>query len=354
MMAKKAQAGIKDVARRAGVSLGTVSHVLNHPERVTPALMERVTVAMEELNFVRNGAASQLRAGRQMSIGLVVPDVSNPFFAAVARGAEDEADARGYSVLILNAAESHPRERRHLQFLVEQRVAGVLLTPVDDRELAVSLSTIASGGIPFVLVDHVTTDESRCSVAVDDVRGGELAGQHLLSQGATRIAYVGGPRWIRQCADRLRGLEVAIAGAETAATITHVQLGGLSWRAGYDAIEQVMASSPDAVFCANDVVALGVLRGVIEMGLSVPKDLSIVGYDDIDFAASAAVPLTSIRQPAYQIGKTAAALLLDEALDPEGHAHQQVLFRPELILRASAPAGRDRRAPRRSARTGTG
>ncbi len=246
-----------------------------------------------------------------------------------------------------------PRERRHLQFLIEQRVSGVLLTPVDDRETSASLAMLTNGGVPVVLVDNITTDEGRCSVAVDDVRGGELAGQHLLTAGAKRIVYVGGPQWIRQCTDRLRGLQKAVSEAETDAIITPVQIDALSWKAGFEAIGQIMSPSPDAIFCANDVVALGVMRAVGEMGLKVPRDVMIVGYDDIDFAASAAVPLTSIRQPAYQIGKTAATLLLDEATakGPKGqhHAHQQVLFRPELVVRASAPGARERR-PQRAAK----
>ena len=169
---------------------------------------------------------------------------------------------------------------------------------------------------------------------MDDVRGGELAGLHLIDIGASRIAYVGGPDWIRQCTDRHAGLVRATEQAKQSVEILHVRVPALTWRAGYEAVPQLMDARPDALFCANDVVAIGVLRGLIERKVHVPKDIAIVGYDDIDFASSSTVPLSSIRQPAYQIGKTSASLLLEEATS-SGHAHQQVLFRPELIARAS-------------------
>jgi LacI family transcriptional regulator len=336
---KQSSAGIKEVAAHAGVSVGTVSHVLNHPGRVTTSTRKRVLLAMEELGFVRNSAASQLRAGRRTAIGLVVPDIANPFFAEVARGAEDESDAHGYSVLICNSAGSSTRQKRHLQFLLEERVSGVLLTPVDDRETEQVCEPLRNSDVHVVLADHISSDADHCSVAVDHVRGGELAGRHLAGIGAIRVAYLGGPDWIRQCTDRFTGIKRAVEGAGVAGRnrrVTHIRIPALTWRAGYEAVDETLAARPDAVFCANDIVALGVLRGFIERSIRVPHDIALMGYDDIDFASSAAVPLSSIRQPAYQIGKASAALLLEEAKsDTDSHTHQQILFRPELVERNS-------------------
>jgi LacI family transcriptional regulator len=330
-----APAGIKAVAARAGVSVGTVSNVLNRPDQVADTTRAKVEKAMGELGFVRNRSASALKAGRSHSLGLVVLDIGNPFFTEIARGVEHAAAEQGYAVLLCNADESVARQDTHLTFLEEQRVGGVLITPADADGRHIEL--LRSRGTAVVLVDEPGNDGC-CSVAVDDVRGGELAGEHLLGLGRRRIVYVTGPDTIRQCADRGAGLRraVATAGVDPGAAIRRVEIPALNGDEGHKATDRVLADGwPDAVFCANDVVALGVLRGLLEAGRSVPDDVALVGYDDIEFAATAAVPLTSVQQPAQQIGRTAATLLLEEISNPDGHAHQQVLFRPELIARRS-------------------
>lgn len=321
---KARPAGIKAVAVRAGVSVGTVSNVLNRPDQVSTATRDRVEAAMHELGFVRNSSAGALRAGRSSALGLVVLDIGNPFFTDIARGVEQVAAERGYAVLLCNSDGSPGRQDTHLRFLEEQRVDGALITPVNGDLSRVE--QLQSRGTAVVLVDEPGQD-GRCSVAVDDVRGGQIAGEHLLSVGRRKVAYVTGPDSIRQCVDRGVGL------AESGIRVQRVEIPTLTGAAGYDAANRL--GSCDAVFCANDVVALGVLRGLLEQGAKVPKEISLVGYDDIEFAATAAIPLTSVRQPALQIGRTAATLLLEEITDPGAHAHQQVLFRPELVVRRS-------------------
>lgn len=325
-------AGIKAVAAAAGVSVGTVSNVLNRPAQVSPATRARVEQAMAELGFVRNSSASTLKAGRSRSLGLVVLDIGNPFFTDVARGVEQVAAERGYAVLLCNSDESATREGTHLTFLEEQRVGGVLITPVSGGLRR--LEGLHSRGTPVVLVDE-PGDDRRCSVAVDDVRGGEAAGAHLLALGCRTLVYVTGPSSLRQCVDRGLGLERAVS-RQPGASVRRVEIPSLNGVEGHQAVGDILAGgTPDGIFCANDVVALGVLRGLLEAGLSVPSDVALIGYDDIDFAATAAVPLSSVRQPAVQIGRTAAGLLLEEIAEPEEHAHQQVLFRPELVVRRS-------------------
>ncbi|MDX6217467.1 MAG: LacI family transcriptional regulator [Frankiales bacterium] len=317
-------AGIKAVAERALVSVGTVSNVLNRPDQVAAPTRARVEAAMRELGFVRNSSAGSLRAGRSHALGLVVLDIGNPFFTDVARGVEQAAAEQGYAVLLCNSDGSPARQATHLRFLEEHRVDGVLLTPADsdlDR-----VRELEARGTSVVLVDEAAQPD-RCSAAVDDIRGGQLVGEHLLSRGRERVAYVTGPDSIRQCADRGRGLE------DTGLHVRRVEIDALTGAAGYAAARRVTRT--DAVFCANDVVALGVLRALLEQGVRVPDDVALVGYDDIEFAATAAVPLTSIRQPALQLGRTAALMLLDEISAPAEHAHQQVLFTPELVTRRS-------------------
>ncbi|NEA22284.1 LacI family DNA-binding transcriptional regulator, partial [Actinomadura bangladeshensis] len=192
--------GIKQVAAHAGVSPGTVSNVLNRPERVAEATRVRVEKAIRELGFVRNGSASTLRAGHSSTIGLMVLDLANPFFTDVARGVEDIASERGYAVILSSSGESDERERRNLRVFAEQRVRGVLLTPVGDDSDA--CDRLRERGVPVVLLDHPTPRASQCSVAVDDVAGGELAAGELLDGGARTLAFVTGPMVLRQCADR--------------------------------------------------------------------------------------------------------------------------------------------------------
>ena len=320
---------VKDVAAAAGVSLGTVSNVLNRPDRVSPATRSRVTQAMADLGFVRNESARQLRAGRSRILAYVMLDAANPFFTDVATGIEDAAEQAGLAVFTCNSDNRAEREETYLTRLEEQRVQGVLITPLDPASPA--LARLARRGTPVVLVDRTAGDQRHCSVAVDDVLGGELAARHLLDLGHTRIAFVGGPTSIGQVRERLEGVRRAVEPS-------HLETAALTVTEGRGAGERIAgmpaATRPTAAFCANDLLALGLLQQCVTLGLRVPEDLAIVGYDDIDFAAAAAVPLTSVRQPRRQLGRAAAELLLDEASNPD-HRHRQVIFTPELVARAS-------------------
>lgn len=329
---------MKEVARLAGVSVGTVSNVLNRPEVVSEATRSRVQAAIADLGFVRNESARALRAGRSRTIGLVVLDVANPFFTDVAAGVEALADEAGSVVTLCNSAEDPERESRHLELLLEQRVQGVLITPVDAS--SAHLDQFLSRGIPVVLVDRGAGTRPLCSVAVDDVLGGRLAAAHLLERGHERIAFVGGPASIPQVADRQEGAQSAIEEAGGRGTLLVVRTAALNVAEGQRAGEQIAlmeaGERPTAVCCANDLIALGVLRAMIRAGLRVPGDVALIGYDDIDFAAAAAVPLSSIRQPRDELGRAAAELLLDEVAHPTTHRHRQVVFSPELVVRESS------------------
>ncbi|MDQ0726745.1 LacI family DNA-binding transcriptional regulator [Microbacterium sp. W4I20] len=327
---------VKDVAARAGVSVGTVSNVLNRPDKVARATVERVQAAIDALGFVRNDAARQLRAGRSRSIGLIVLDSANPFFAEVARGAEERAAREGMAVLLGNSDQNADREVSYLDLFREQRVSGVLLTPTDLAGSAVR--RLADSGIPLVLVDEELPGGATPSVAVDDIEGGMLAVSHLLGRGRRRIAFVGGPSSIRQVADRLEGARRALATTPDA-SLEVIELDALTVLCGRDAGEEIARrpadERPDAVFCANDLLAVGLLQGTAILGsVRVPEDLAIIGYDDIDFAQAAVVPLSSIRQPARAIGVTAVELLLEALASPRG-AVRHVRFQPELVVRAS-------------------
>ncbi|HEY7324470.1 MAG TPA: LacI family DNA-binding transcriptional regulator [Streptosporangiaceae bacterium] len=335
---------IREVAAEAGVSVGTVSNVLNRPELVAKQTRDRVNAAIRKLGFVRNESARQLRAGRSRTIGLVVLDVANPFFTDLARGVEDAVSKAGLAVILCNSDEQEDKEQRYLELLEEHRVQGVLITPVG---AAANLERLQRRGTPVVLLDSRASSHGQCSVAVDDVLGGDLAVTHLIENGHEQIAYISGPPAIRQVADRhegaLRALSRAGRPKDSLLVIETSALNVASgmW-AGAAIVEMPATSRPTAVFCANDLMALGVLQEMTRNRVRVPEDISIVGYDDIEFAAAAAVPLTSVRQPRSELGRTAARLLLEEADDAQHHQHRQVIFEPELVIRQStqaAPSG---------------
>ncbi|WP_040165885.1 LacI family DNA-binding transcriptional regulator [Microbacterium gorillae] len=330
-------ASVRDVAAAAGVSVGTVSNVLNHPDRVSADAVRRVTAAIEQLGFVRNDAARQLRAGRSRTIGLVVLDLRNPFFTEVARGAELRAAASGLTVLVANSDESVDREHTHLDLFEQQRVAGVLITPA--QESLPQLLRLRERGTPVVLVDRESHDRAFPSVSVDDVSGGRLAAEHLLSIGRRRLAFIGGPTSLRQVSDRLAGAQQAVATVPDA-TLEFIGTEALSVEQGRTVGRALAARAadarPDAVFAANDLLALGLLQALVMTGTTrVPDDVALIGYDDIDYASSAVIPLSSVRQPAMEIGSTAVDLLTGLADGTASEPRRHVVFQPELIARES-------------------
>jgi LacI family transcriptional regulator len=332
-----AAASVRDVALHAGVSVGTVSNVLNHPEKVLPDTVTKVMASIDSLGFIRNDAARQLRAGRSKTIGLVVLDVSNPFFTAVARGAEETASHAGLSVLLGNSDDDVARESAYLDLFEEQRVHGVLISPFGD--IAPRLEGLRRRGIPAVLVDRSGDGSEFSSVSMDDVAGGRLAVEHLIAQGRTRIAYLAASFDIRQVAERLDGAREAVE-AHPGVTLEIITIEAMTVLAGRYAGEALLhrspGSRPDGIFAANDLIAVGVLQALVMQGdVRVPEEIALVGYDDIDFASAAVVPLTSIRQPAQLIGQTAIEILLEEADNPE-LAPRQVVFQPELVVRQSS------------------
>ena len=339
-----AAASIRDVAQHAGVSVGTVSNVLNRPGEVSADSITRVHAAIEELGYVRNDAARKLRAGVSTTVGFVVLDGQNPFFGDVVRGAEDEASRHGIAVLYGNTDEDIARERMYLDLFEEQQVRGVLISPYGD--INPRLERLRARGIHAVLVDRFSGDGRFSSVSVDSVVGGRMAVEHLIETGRRRIAFVGGPFEIRQVTDRLAGARVAVENSAAPVDIEVIATGALTVAEGAAAgariLERPRHEWPDALFAANDLLALGLLQGLIVDGrMLVPDDIAIIGFDDIAFAAAAAVPLSSMRQPSGMIGRTALRVLLEETSDPD-LIPRQTVFLPELIVRASTAAARIR------------
>lgn len=326
------RASISDVARLAGVSVGTVSNVLNRPDRVSPATRERVLTAIDELDFVPNGSARQLRAGTITTAGAIVLDVANPFFTDVARGIEDRLDEADHTLMLASSDEEPEREARYLRLFEEHGVQGLMVVPAtSDVE---HLEALRARGVRVVLLDRPSPSDTLSSVAVDDRAGAGAAAQHLVGLGHERIAFLNGPHTIRQCADRAEGMAAALAGAglDPEHALVEVTIDSLNAEGGQRGTEQVLelADRPTAVMCVNDLTALGALRTLRTAGVPVPSGMAVVGYDDVTFAGELATPLTSVRQPTHLLGYRAADLLLDE---DETVVH--VTFQPELVVRES-------------------
>ncbi|KAA1428088.1 LacI family transcriptional regulator [Nocardioides antri] len=326
---------VKDVAAAAGVSLGTVSNVLNRPEKVLPATREHVLAVIGDLGFVRNDAARQLRAGTNHAVGMIVLDVRNPFFTDVAQGVEDRLSEHGRPLILGNSGQDARRESTYLDLFEEQRVSGLLITPVG--QVLPRLRRLRERGTAVVVVDRRTGTREFSSIAVDDKLGGRIAAQHLVDCGRRRIAFVGGPKGLNQVKHRLRGAQ-DVVDASPGTRLTFVETPMMDAVAGRQAAEQLLAlgkrARPDAIFAANDLIALGVLQALTLAGVRVPDDVAIIGYDDIDFAASAAIPLSSVRQPREQLGNVAADTLLEVIADPAAKV-RDVVLEPELVVRRS-------------------
>lgn len=321
----------------AGVSVGTVSHVLNHPERVADATRERVEKAIEELGFVRSETARRLRRGGSSLVGVLVHDIANPFFTEAARGIEDRLREDG-RLPMLSSTDSDPdRERELMGLLAGMDVRGVIVTP--SASTLDNLAVLAGRGIRVVLMDHPPISPELSTVSGDDVAGARSAVAHLVGLGHQRVGFVNGPISVRQSRDRRQGVLAALedAGLDPGTALAEVRPvvegRGYSADAGAAGAAELLdqARPPTALFCANDQLAIGAMREIRRRGLSIPGDVAIVGYDDVAIASELITPLTSVHQPMRDIGRAAADLLLSPGDDVE-----HVTFLPGLVVRASS------------------
>jgi len=331
------RASISDVAREAGVSLGTVSNVLNRPDRVSPTTRDKVLQAIDKLSFVPNGSARQLRAGRITTVGAILLDIANPFFTEVARGIEDRLGQADHTLMLASSDADLQREARYLRLFEEHGVLGILVTPAG-TDLN-HLLELHRRGVEVVLLDRTSPVAELSSVAVDDVAGAAMAVDHLLSLGHDRIAFINGSSTIKQCVDRRAGMVRALTGAglDPDTSMIEVTVSSLNAAGGEAGVTELLASrsGASALFCVNDLTALGAMRTLRAHGLEIPEDMAVVGYDDVNFASMLTTPLTSVRQPTYRLGQVAADLLL-RAAGPGAAPPQQVEFQPELVVRASS------------------
>lgn len=328
------RATIRDVAALAGVSLGTISNYLTAKKAISGAARTKIESAIDQLDFIPNTAVRVMRGQRNSAIGFMIPDSSNPFFSEVARGVEEVAIQAGYVVVICNTNGDDGRENHYARTLSEMRVVGAIATPLSASEK--NLRQLEVSGASIVILGSGERPPSFSSVDVDDVAGGLLAGQHLIERGHQDVVFFGGPAADPQIHARFEGLQRAFrtAGLD-ASDIRRIDAAGGSTAARLEGARRVIAMTdrPSAAFCANDLLAIALETELMRASIPVPDSFEIIGYDDIDSAQTAPIPLTTIRQPQFEIGKAAAELLL-AAAQGNGERHH-VTFQPELVQRGT-------------------
>nr|WP_024307745.1 LacI family DNA-binding transcriptional regulator [Pseudomonas sp. P818] len=328
-------ATIKDVAARAGISYTTVSHVVNGTRPVSDQVRRKVEAAIAELGYVPSGVARSLRARATGTLGLLVPNASNPYFAELARGIEDHAERNGYSVILCNSDDDIDKQLRYLRVLLERRIDGLIVATVaSDAAFAQALANLQ---VPLVLVDRSLEGVNADQLRVDHEQGAYLATRHLLELGHRRIVCIGGPASTQVAQLRAAGYQRALDEAGVAAQA--VVDCPFTSPAGHAAAQVLLAAEPrpTAIFAGNDMIALGVLRAAAEHQLQVPRQLSVVGFDDIEVSRYLHPALTTVGQCIGALGEQVAARLLERIRTPD-LAVTQRLIEPILLLRESSAA----------------
>lgn len=330
-------ATIKDVALQAGVSVTTVSHVVNDTRHVSAKVRERVELAIRELGYVPNAMARSLKSNTTSTLGMLIPNSSNPYFAEIVRIVEDRCFGAGYTLVLCNTDDEPRRQSVYLQVLAERRIDGLIVVSTgadEDDSLATHLRGLR---IPTVLVDREIADPACDLVETAHMQGGLLAVRHLLSLGHKRIACIGGPLGVTSSEQRIEGWRMALAETGSAPNADALLWrGGFTSQGGYEAMHAILRTEqkPSAVFVCNDLMAIGALRAAHESGVRVPDELSIVGFDDIELSAYTSPPLTTVAQPKERIGALAVDMLL-ERMGGKRRDARKVVLQPELRVRAS-------------------
>ncbi|MGA2381072.1 MAG: LacI family DNA-binding transcriptional regulator [Spirochaetia bacterium] len=305
-------ATIKDIGREANVSYATVSRAFNNKYGVKPETRARILEVAKRLNYSPNGIARGLVNKRTKSIGLIIPDITNPYFPEVARGIEEGAKEQGYSVFLCNTNWEQDRQAQYIELLAEKRVDGLIIAPVSNAVDPAQERLFNS--IPVVYVDRPPQNTQRSYVVIDNIRGGFIATRHLIEAGYRKIGFIGAVEQSMPVDERLEGFKMAMERYGLPIEERDIKLGHFTQEAGTKLIREMIGGGdyPRAIFAENDLLALGVIEGVRSLGLAVPADVAVVGFDDIHFASFENVQLTTICQPKYEMGKAAVRILLEE------------------------------------------
>ncbi len=326
---------IKDVAREAGVSVGTASQALRGSPAVREATRRRVLVVAKRLRYQPSALARGLVTRRTHTVGLLISDIANPFFIRAVRAVEDVAQEHGYNVILCNTDEDPAKETQYLRVLMEKRVDGIILATTAASRRAVR--EICWRRIPLVLFDRELSGVATNVVKVDGVLGGRLATQHLLDLGHRRIGIIHGPRDRSTGAERLEGYLTSLRAGNVRPDPELIHEGNFKQDSGYRLTKALLEVSPPptALFCTNNLMTVGALQALRDRNVRLPDDLSLVGYDDMEWWTLTHPPLTTVGQPVYDLGREAMRLLLAQIGQEKARRPQRVVLKPELILRDS-------------------
>jgi LacI family transcriptional regulator len=331
---------MKDVARLAGVSVATVSAVINGTAVVSPARAKRVREAMEALDYHPDQVARSLRTGLSRVVGMIVPDITNPFYPEVILGVEDAARKAGYSVILCNSNEDPAQEKRHLNELFARRVDGVLIACSDVQH---AYDRLLRRWFPLVFFDRIPDGLRGAAVSTDNVEAGYIATRHLVELGHERIAMISGSPFLSTHQARAEGFRKAMQEAHLPIRAEYLLAGGLQIQGGYDAAVRLLGLDcpPTAIFSSNNRTLLGLVRAIGELGICCPEQISVVGFDDFAWTANFHPQLTTVVQPTFEMGSRAMETLLAKIKRSGGEetTGELALLAPRLQIRQStAPA----------------
>ncbi len=328
---------MKEVAKRAGVSVATVSRVLNNHSRVDPMLRDRVNAAMEALHYQPNRVAQRLRAGAGGVIGLIISDITNPFFVSVVRSVEDVAYENGLSVLLCNSDENPSKQQMYIKVMQAEDVAGLIITP--NIETDNSINTLVESKMALVFMDRRVEGVDIDSVTVDSASGTRDAVQHLINLGHRRIAMISGTPAISTGRERYDAFIQTLHENKISPVPELLRPGLFRQESGYKLTMELLdlPERPTAIFASNNLLALGMLQALHERNVRVPEEVAVVGFDDMPWAGALWPPLTAVAQPTYQLGHEAARLLMRRINNPQAPV-ENIVLKPELIVRRSCGA----------------
>lgn len=329
-------ATMKDVARLAGVSTSTVSHVINKDRFVSDAIKEKVEAAIKSLNYAPSALARSLKLNQTRTIGMLITASSNPFYSELVRGVERSCFERGYSLVLCNTEGDEQRMNSNLETLMQKRVDGLLLLCTETHQPSLDIIQ-RYPSIPTVMMDWAPFDGYSDLIQDNSLLGGDMATQHLIDKGHTRIACITGPLDKTPSRLRLEGYREAMARANLTVSEGDEIVGDFEFGGGYEAMQALLAQKqrPQAVFIGNDAMAFGAYQALYQAGLKVPQDMAIVGYDDIELARYMTPPLTTIHQPKDELGELAIDVLIHRIADPT-LPQQRLQLTPVLMARGSA------------------
>jgi len=324
----------KDVAELAGVHPSTVSRVIHNDPRISSKTKEKVFLIIKKIGYKPNAVARGLKTKRTNTLGILIPDITNPFFAEIARGVEDAASKNGFNVVLCNTDDRLRKERTYLEILREKRVDGLILgtAHIKDR----SILELEKEKFPYILISRNTESLDKNCIIIDDIAGGIMAAEYLIKLGHQRIAHITGPLRTRSALDRLKGYQIALAKFGINYQEELLKEGDFRIEGGYRAMKRLLKlkDPPSAIFAANDLLALGAMQVIQKEGYNIPEDFSIIGFNDIALSSFVYPPLTTIRQPMLEMGRLAVKILL-KIINNQEEIQRRIILSPKLVIRKS-------------------